>query len=101
MISAVVGVLVLQASLPADPAAAPPILPPPVAAAAAKALKPKDASQKRVCRNETTVGSLIPKRICLTQEDWDAMEAAGKQITRGIQDGAQQRPPRDMSISGG
>jgi hypothetical protein len=98
MISAVVGAFMLaaQAAAPVDPAAAPP-----AAAAPAKAPQPADPSQKIVCKNETTVGSLIPKRICLTQENWDEMRKAGQQVTRDIQNGAQQRPPRDMSVSGG
>ena len=94
MIAAVIGALVLaaQAAGLAESAA-----PAPAATAPAKALQPKDASQKVVCKNETTVGSLIPKRICLTQEDWDAMRDAAKQVTRDIQTGALQRPSIEQS----
>jgi hypothetical protein len=98
MIAAGIGALVLaaQAAGPTEPAAAPA-----AAAAPAKVAKAKDDPQKIVCKTETVVGSLIPKRICLSQENWDAMSQAGKSVTDDIQRGALQRPPRDMSTSGG
>jgi hypothetical protein len=86
MIVAVVGALVLalQATAPVEPAAAPP-----AATAPAPAPKPDD-SQKIVCRNETVLGSIIPKRVCLTQANWDAARQAGQEYTKGVQSRALQ-----------
>jgi hypothetical protein len=31
----------------------------------------KDDSQKKICKTEEFVGSMIPKRICMTRADWE------------------------------
>ena len=105
MISAVVGAfaLALQAAEPVDPATASPapatpVSATPVSGATVKAPKPADPSQQVVCKNEVIVGSMIPKRVCLTRESWAAMTSAGKEVTQDIQTGALQRPSRDMAL---
>ena len=82
MIAAAIGTLVLaaQAAGPAEAAATAP-----VAKAPAKASTPKDDSQKVVCKDEAVVGSLIPRRVCMTQYDWDAARENAQKATQDIQ----------------
>nr|WP_250890117.1 hypothetical protein [Sphingobium nicotianae] len=44
---------------------------------------PSDKSQsndgeKKVCRSDTTTGSIMPKRICRTRAEWAAIDAQGQ-----------------------
>ena len=96
MIAAGIGALVLaaQAASPTESAAAPV---PAAAAPPAKTAKPKDDSQKVICRIETTVGSLIPKRLCGTKADWDALTEDGKTATENVQTRALTRPTADQA----
>ena len=40
--------------------------------------KKKDDSQKVVCKAEDVVGSMIPKRRCMTRADWEKRRAEEK-----------------------
>lgn len=40
--------------------------------------KKKDDGQKVVCKTEDVVGSMIPKRICMTRADWEKRRAEEK-----------------------
>ena len=40
--------------------------------------KKKDDSQKVVCKTEDVVGSMIPKRVCMTRENWEKRRADEK-----------------------
>jgi len=42
--------------------------------------KKKDDSQKVVCKTEDVVGSMIPKRICMTRENWAKRRAEEKEF---------------------
>ena len=77
--------LVLAAALfaAAEPAAAPAE---PAAAAAAKPEKAEKAKKSGlVCRNEPVVGSRMPTRTCMTQEQWDARAADGRKMLEDVQ----------------
>lgn len=67
LVLAAAGVLVSSAAI-ADNAA------PAAPAAPAK----KDNSQKIICKTEEIVGSMIPKRVCMTRAEWDKMAQADK-----------------------
>lgn len=54
----------LSAAQAAPPAAAPP---PPVA---------KPAKEKKVCRHDASTGSILPKTVCRTQNEWDDIDFA-------------------------
>jgi len=54
----------LSAAQAASPAAAPP---PPVA---------KPAKEKKVCRHDASTGSILPKTVCRTQNEWDDIDFA-------------------------
>jgi hypothetical protein len=41
--------------------------------------KKKDDSQKVVCKTEDTIGSMIPKRVCMTRADWERRRAEDKE----------------------
>jgi len=36
------------------------------------------AADKKVCKREIATGSVMPKRTCKTQAEWDAITAASK-----------------------
>lgn len=38
-----------------------------------------------VCRNERVIGSRLPRRICATQRDWDAIREGSQETTRDAQ----------------
>lgn len=38
-----------------------------------------------ICRSERVVGSRLPRRICATQREWDAMREGSQETTREIQ----------------
>jgi hypothetical protein len=52
----------------------------PVAApAVAQAQAPVPAAKpKKICRSEVGTGSILPKRVCLTQQEWDARSQASE-----------------------
>jgi hypothetical protein len=51
---------------------------PPVAAADST----KPAKVKKVCRSEMETGSRVPRSQCLTQEQWDEVDAANAEAAR-------------------
>jgi hypothetical protein len=51
---------------------------PPVAAADG----PKPTKVKKVCRSEMETGSRVPRSRCLTQEQWDQVDAANAESAR-------------------
>lgn len=53
-----------------------------------------DPSQKIVCKTERLVGSMIEKRICRTQDEWDAIESGAKQSVEDRQHFGLNPPPR-------
>jgi hypothetical protein len=52
-----------QAGAPAAPTAAP----------AAKPVK-----EKKICRSDVTTGSILPKSVCRTRQQWDDIELANR-----------------------
>lgn len=36
------------------------------------------AADKKICKRETATGSVMPKRTCKTQAEWEAITAASK-----------------------
>ena len=53
-----------------------------------------DPSLKIVCKTEDVVGSKIPKRICMTRQQWDEMKAVAKETLekRGLWQGEKTIP---------
>jgi hypothetical protein len=47
------------------------------------AMVPADEN-RRICRKERSVGSNIPRRVCRTQREFDAEEAAGQEALRQL-----------------
>jgi hypothetical protein len=47
--------------------------------------KTTEASEKKICRSDHSTGSIIPKRVCHTQAEWDQMEAEGHQMLDMVQ----------------
>jgi hypothetical protein len=43
----------------------------------------KDDSQKIICKTEEYVGSLIPKRVCMTRADWEKQRQMEKDAIQG------------------
>jgi len=39
---------------------------------------PESAKEKKVCKSDNRTGSIMPKRICRTQEEWDRLTEQGK-----------------------
>ena len=37
------------------------------------------------CVNETATGSRVPQRVCRTEAEWQRLEEASKDYTRGVQ----------------
>lgn len=76
----------LAASAPAEPPAAEtPAAPTAATAPAAKADKPK--SDAMVCKKEAVLGSRLPTRVCLRQEEWDARRTDSRDELQKIQRG--------------
>lgn len=74
------------ALLAAEPAPAPEATPAPANEAAKPAAA--EAPKKKpvmVCRREAVLGSNLPTRTCMTQEDWDQRKADGKDELRRAQ----------------
>lgn len=63
-----ISLILAVALLAGEPAATPAATPAPTAATA-KPEKPKKPAL--VCKKEAVLGSRLPVRTCLTQEDWD------------------------------
>lgn len=38
-----------------------------------------------ICKNERVVGSRLPRRVCGTQRQWDAMRSGSQETTRDVQ----------------
>jgi hypothetical protein len=58
--------------------AAPVIAAPADGSAAAPQPAQPPVKAKKICKQEETTGSIMPKRTCKTQEEWDAVEAANR-----------------------
>jgi hypothetical protein len=48
------------------------------AAASDKASSDKPDTEKKICKRETTTGSIMSRRICHTRAEWEAMTAQSK-----------------------
>jgi len=68
MFTVVAAFLLSAGAAQAQPVAAPAVAP---AQPAAPAAKPK-----KICRSEVGTGSILPKRVCLSQQEWDARTQA-------------------------
>lgn len=54
---------------------------------------PEQRLEKRVCRRETPVGSLIAsRRVCLTRAQWAERERIGNEVARRMVEDNQGRP---------
>ena len=62
-------VSVVLAFLGAAAAASPTAIPSPTAAASATA----PVKEKKVCISENVMGSIMPKRVCKTQSEWEVV----------------------------
>ena len=49
---------------------------PPAAPAAPAAPAVATAPEQKICRKEQEIGSIMPKRTCRTQAEWDAIDRA-------------------------
>ena len=47
-----------------------------------------DGSEELICRRESQIGSVIPKRVCLTEEQWAELEREAQDGTAEIQRGS-------------
>ena len=47
--------------------------------------------QKKICRTEESTGSIMVKRICHTQAEWDAMSQANRGVTADLSDQQQRQ----------
>ena len=45
-------------------------------AASGPAAAPQDASEEKICKRMTVMGSNFPKKVCSTAAEWEAMNAA-------------------------
>ena len=54
----------------------------PAAAPSAKAAKPK-----RICRADTSLGSVMPRYVCHSKEEWTAIDKATQQASDNAQNG--------------
>lgn len=48
------------------------------AATAQPSAAPSTAASKMICKREIATGSVMPKRTCKTQAEWEAITAASK-----------------------
>ena len=48
------------------------------AAASDKASSDKPDTEKKICKRETTTGSIMSRRICHTRAEWDQLSAQGQ-----------------------
>jgi hypothetical protein len=39
---------------------------------------PEPAKEKKVCKTDNRTGSIMPKRTCRTQEEWDRLSEQGR-----------------------
>ena len=76
-------VLLLAAML----ANTPPTVAAPAGAQPANAAPSKDMSaEKKVCRREIPTGSIMPKRFCKTQKEWDDLSASGQDTMKQVKE---------------
>lgn len=65
-------------------------------AASLAAAAPGDAKDKKLCRADTDLGSIMSKRVCRTASEWAAIDAANSENAhRALEDrqrGAADRP---------
>ena len=52
--------------------------------------------EKKICRTEESTGSIMIKRICRTQAEWDAMS----QVNRGVTGDLSDQQQRQQMMSG-
>jgi hypothetical protein len=48
------------------------------------------AKEKRICRTDTGTGSIMPKRICHTQAEWDSLNADSRKAAEDMTDNQMQ-----------
>ena len=74
--------LILPASLAAQPA---PVTPPsPAAQASPATIVVQGQKEKKVCHDETSTGSIMPKRVCLTQAQIAAQQTAAQNTVEAL-----------------
>ena len=65
----------------------PPAAAAPAGAVPATAAPAKDMSAvKKVCRREIPTGSIMPKRFCKTQKEWDDLSASGQDTMKQVKE---------------
>jgi hypothetical protein len=60
----------------------------PAATVTQPAAKPSKnmAEEKKVCRREIPTGSIMPKRFCKTQKEWDELSASGQETVKQVRE---------------
>lgn len=83
--------LVLAAALVAGAPSEPPAAEPTAATAATPAAAPAKADKPKpdamVCKKEAVLGSRLPTRVCLRQEEWDQRKTESRDELQKIQRG--------------
>jgi uncharacterized protein involved in copper resistance len=69
----------------------------PAAAPQAARQTPAPDKEKKVCKVDTSTGSIMPKRICKTADEWAAVEAANS----GVPDQLRQWQQNNRTVSSG
>ena len=64
-----------------------------------RAVPSKSDGEKIVCKTEATVGSMIPKRLCMKKSEWEQGAANGKEFLGKLQQ--LQIDAKSLSPSGG
>ena len=64
------------------------------APAAPQAAKAKPPKEKVICETDQVLGSLVPRRLCMTESQWDAVREGAR---RAVRDQAQDVEPRTQS----
>jgi hypothetical protein len=61
----------------------------------APATQTPPAKEKKICRTDQLIGSMIPKRVCKTKLEWD-----GQSVAKPPQDNTSGQQPAQSSGSG-
>jgi len=52
---------------------------------------PEPVKEKKVCKSDNRTGSIMPKRTCRTQEEWDRLTEQGKADMDRVRDAERSR----------
>lgn len=58
---------------------------PPQPAADGTVLAAAEDEEKLICKERKQIGSIIPRRLCMTQEDWDDVRGLSQEQTGEVQ----------------